>query len=74
MENKMVTPLGTVFFDNKKTVSQCDEQITETVGETLVIHFYQEMFEQLLSEGSQSPVNVCKHRKISLAKTPMNKT
>ena len=70
----MVTPLGTFFFNNKKTVSQCDEQIIGPITKTLVIHFDQEKFDQLLSEGSLSPVNVRKHRKISLAKTHMAKT
>ena len=70
----MVTPLGTFFFSNKKTVSQCDEQIIGTITETLVINFDQEKFDQLLSEGNLSPVNVRKHQKISLAKTPMAKT
>jgi len=54
-------------------VSQCDNQTLGSTAETLVIQFDQEKFEQLLFEGSSSPINVRKHRKISLARTPLVK-
>ena len=69
MENKMATPLEkSVFWCIKETVSQYDGQNPEPVMfENLVIHFDQEKFERLLSEGS--PVfHARKHRKISVAK------
>jgi len=56
----MTTPLGTLLFTVENQVSQCD--IGSTV-ETLVIHFDQERFEQLLSGGSTNPLHVRKHRK-----------
>ena len=65
----MATPLGkSVFWRNKKTMSQYDGQNPEPViFENLVIHFDQEKFKELLSEGS--PVlHARKHRKISVAK------
>jgi len=69
----MATLLGKVFFNTKETVSQCDNQTLGSTAETLVIQFDQEKFEQLLFEGSSSPINVRKHRKISLARTPLVK-
>ena len=68
MENKMETPLGkSVFWRNKETVSQCNDQNLEPgILENLVIHFDQEKFEELLSEGSQV-LHTRKHRKISVA-------
>ena len=74
MENKMATPLGiSVFWRNKETVSQCNDQSLEPViFENLVVHFDQEKFEELLSEGS--PVlRTRKHRKISVAKVSEQK-
>ena len=69
MENKMATPLGrSVFWRNKETVSQCEGQNSEPVTfENLVIHFDQEKFEELLSEGSLV-LHIRKHRKVSMAK------
>ena len=67
----MATPLGKVFFNNKRTVSQCDDETLGSNAETLVIQFDQERFEQILSEGGSSPINVRKHRKISLARSPL---
>jgi len=58
MENKMATPLGTTFFTTENQVSQCDDQTFGSIAETLVIHFDQERFEQLLSGGSTSPLHV----------------
>ena len=54
MENKMATQLGSkVFFRNKETILQCNSQNLEPVIiENLVIHFDQEKFDELLSEGS----------------------
>ena len=41
-----------VFWRNKKAVSQCNDQSLEPVMfENLFIHFDQEKFEELLSEG-----------------------
>jgi len=71
MENKMATPLGTFFFANEKIVSQWDDKTLQSTAETLVIQFDQEKFEQFLSEGSLSPINVRKHKKISVAKSPL---
>ena len=74
MEDKMATPLGrSVFWHNKETVSQCNGQNLEPViFENLVIHFDQEKFEELISEGS--PVlHTRKHRKISVAKASEQK-
>jgi len=50
-------------------VSQCNVQTLGSIVGTLVIQFDQEKFEQLLSKGCSSLINVRKHRKISLAKT-----
>jgi len=55
MKNKMATPLGTLFSTAENQVSQCDDQTLGSIAETLVIHFDQEKFEQLLSRGSKSP-------------------
>jgi len=52
-------------------VSQCDDQTLGFLAETLVIHFDQEKFEQLLSGGNKSPLHVHKHRKVSVAKVPL---
>jgi len=73
MENMIATPLGKIFSTNEKIVSQCDNQTLESTAEILVIHFDQKKFEQLLSEGGTSPLNVRIHRKISLARTPLAK-
>ena len=50
----MATPLGKfVFWRNKETVLQCDDQSLEPViFENLIIHFDQEKFEELPSEDS----------------------
>ena len=37
----------------------------------MVLQFDQEKFEQLLSEGGSSPINMHKHRKISVSKSPL---
>jgi len=39
MKNKLVTSLENVFFNNKKTVSQCYDETLESNAETLVIQF-----------------------------------
>ena len=67
----MATPLGkSVFWRNKETVSQCDGHHPEPVN--LVVHFDQEKFEELLSEGS--PVlHIRKHSKVSMAKVSEQK-
>ena len=70
----MATLLGkSIFWRNKETVSQCNNQSLEPVlFENLVIHFDQEKFKELLSEGS--PVlHTRKHRKISAAKASKQK-
>ena len=69
----MATPLGTVFFNNKM-VSQCDDETLGFTAETLVIQFDQERFEQFLSECGSSPINMHKHRKISVARSPLATT
>ena len=71
MENKMATPPGTAFSTAKNVVSQCDDQTLRSTVETLVIQFDQKMFEQLLSGGSTSPLNVHKYRKIFLVKASL---
>jgi len=71
MENKIATPLANLFFNNKKTVLQCSDETLGSTAETLVIQFDQEKFEQLLSEGGSSPINVRRHRKISMARSPL---
>ena len=40
----MATPMGTVFFNNKKTVSQCDDEILGSTVKTFLIQFDQEKF------------------------------
>jgi len=67
----MATPLGTVFSTAENQVSQCDDQTFGSIAETLVIHFDQEKFEQLLSGGSKSPLRVRKHREVSVARAPL---
>jgi len=54
-------------------MSQCDDQTLGSNTEMLVIHLDQENFEQLLSKGGKKPLNVCKHRKTFLARTPLAK-
>ena len=71
MENKMAIPLGTVFFNYKKMVSQCNDETLGSITEKLVIQFDQERFEQILSEGGSSPINVREHRKISVVRSPL---
>ena len=63
--------LEKVFFNNKKIMSQCDDETLESTSKTLVIQFDQEKFKQLLSEGSSSYINMRKHRKISMARSPL---
>ena len=63
----MATPLGNAFSTAENQVSQCDDQILRSISETLV----QERFEQLLSGGSTSPLHACKHRKVSVARSPL---
>jgi len=60
MKNKMVTLLRNCFSTCENQVSQCDIGSTT---ESLVIHFDQEKFEQLLSEGSTSPLYGRKRRR-----------
>jgi len=67
----MVTPLGTFFSTVENQVSQCDDQTLGSIAETLVIHFDQEKFEQLLYGGITSPLHVHKHRKASVARAPL---
>ena len=64
----MATPLGNCFSTAENQVSQCDIGST---AETLVIHFDQERFEQLLSGDSTSSLHVRKLRKVSLARVPL---
>jgi len=52
-------------------VSQCDDQTLRSIAETLVIHFDQEKFDQLLSGGSTSPLHVRKRRKVSVVRAPL---
>ena len=68
MKNKMATPLGTYFSTVENQVSQCDDQTLGSIAETLVIHFDQEKFEQLLYGGITSPLHVHKHRKVRIAR------
>jgi len=56
MENKIATLLGIVLFNTKKTISQCYDQTLGSTVETLVIQFDEENFEQLLFDGSSSPI------------------
>ena len=52
-------------------MSQCDDQTLGSIVETLIIHFDQKKFEQLLSGSSKSPVHVRKQRKVSITKVPL---
>jgi len=65
----MATTLGkSVFWGNKETVSQCNGQsLDPVVFKNLVIHFNQEKFRELHSEGS-SVLHARKHRTIFVAK------
>ena len=71
MKNKMATPLRNAFSTAENQVSQCEDQTLGSIAETLVIHFDQEKFEQLLSWGSKNPLYVRKHRNVSIAKVPL---
>ena len=71
IENKMLTPLGIALSTAENQVLQCDDQTLGSIIETLVIQFDQERFEQLLSRGSTSLLHVCKHKKVSVARTPL---
>jgi len=64
----MTTPLGNCFSTAENQVSQCDIGST---AETLVIHFDEVKFEQLLFGGGTSPLHVRKHRKVSVARAPL---
>ena len=68
MENKMAIPLGNYFSTPMNQVPQFD--VGSTI-KTLVIHFDQERFEQLLSEGSTNLLHVRKHKKINVARAHM---
>ena len=67
----MTTPLEIKFNTTENEVSQCDNQTFGSIAETLVIHFDQEKVEQFLSGGSARPLNVHKHKKISLTRPPL---
>ena len=71
MKNKMATLLETVFSTAENQVSQRDDQTFGSIAETLVIHFNQERFEQLLSGGSTRPLHVRKHKEVSVATFPL---
>jgi len=71
MASKMATPLGNTFSTAENQVSQCDDQSIGSIAETLVIHFDQEKFEQLLSVGTEIPLHVRKYKKVSIAKVPL---
>ena len=64
----MATPLGMAFSTNEKVVSQCDNQTFRSTVEMLVIEFNQKKFEELLPQGSKSPLSVHKHSKVWIAK------
>ena len=70
----MATSLGIkVFWRKKQTVSQCEGQNPEPITfKNLVVHFDQEKFEELLSEGSLV-LHTRKHKKISVAKASEQK-
>jgi len=70
----MVTPLEIEFSTVENEVSQCDIQTLESTAETLVIHFDQERFEQLLSGGSTNLLDVREHRKITVARASLANT
>ena len=67
----MATLLESIFFNNKKMVSQCDDETLGSTAETRVIQFDQEKFEQLLFDGNSGPFNVRKYRKIFVARSPL---
>ena len=71
MKNKMAALLGTFFSTNEKIVSQCDDEALGSTAETLVIQFDQKKFEQFHYEDGSSPINMRKHMKISVAKSPL---
>jgi len=52
-------------------VSQCDDETLGSTAEMLGIQFDQEKFEKLLSEGSSSPINMRKHRKIFVTRSSL---
>ena len=64
----MVTLLGICFSTVENQMPQCDNGST---AETMVIHFDEEKFEQLLSRGSISPPHARKHKKISVGRVPL---
>ena len=64
----MAIPLGTCFSIVENRVPQCDIGST---AQTLVIHFDQERFEQLLFGSNTSPLHVRKQRKVSIARAPL---
>ena len=72
MKNKMMNLLGTSFSTNEKVVSQSDKKALRSTAEMLVIEFDQEKFEQFLSTGTTRPFCVCKHKKISVARSPLD--
>ena len=51
----MATPLGKVFSTNEKAVEQADLKLLGSTIKSLLVEFFQEKFEQLLSSGSISP-------------------
>jgi len=64
----METLLGNYFSTPENQVPQCDVRST---AETLVIHFDQERFEQLLFGDNTSPLHVRKHSKVSVGRGPL---
>jgi len=67
----MATSLGKLFFNNKKATSQYDGETPGSTAETLVIRFDQEKFKQLLFEDDSIPTSAHKHKKISMARSPL---
>ena len=65
----MATPLGIVFSTAENQESQCDGQTFGSITETLVIHFDQERFEQLLSGGSTCPLHM--RKEVSIDRAPL---
>ena len=63
----MATLLGNEFSTVENQVLQCDDQTFRSIAETLVIHFDQERFEQLLSGDGTSPVHVRKEVSVVIA-------
>ena len=57
-EQKMMTPLGSVFSTDEKTIAQIDLKLLESKVESLVVEFDQEKFEELLSLSSISPKSI----------------